>query len=273
MNQETILQSNLLDILFENRNKSYGAYELRVSYNPRMCAALISTAGICIILCLLFSTNTTKVSGKEKSIFFVPDKTIAEFHPIKNAANIFNKLPAPNKKIPEIEIPPKIVASININKLPATAPEIIQSLNPVELPGSNSLQPGDGYDPGRFKETNEPNSTIIPEVKPKKRVVLEEADVMPEYPGGIKALLLFLKNNIKSPEDVEQGEEISVKIKFVVNYSGRLEGFEVIKSGGRAFDEEVLSVLKKMPLWNPGKSNGENVSLYYIVPVKFSNPF
>ncbi|MEO8860854.1 MAG: energy transducer TonB [Ginsengibacter sp.] len=273
MNQETILQSSLLDIIFENRNKNYGAYELRVSYNRRLNTALISTTGICIILCLLFSTNTTKVSGKEKSIFFVPDKTITEFHPIKNAANIFNKLPSRNKKIPEIEMPPKIVASININKLPATAPEIIQSLNPVELPGSNFPQPGDEYDPGTFKGINETNSNSIPEVKPKKRVVLEEADIMPEYPGGIKALLLFLKKNIQSPEDVEPGEEILVKVKFVVNYNGKLEAFDVVKSGGTAFDEEVLSVLKKMPLWNPGKSNGENVSVYYIVPVKFSNPF
>jgi protein TonB len=273
MNQETILQSSLLDIIFENRNKNYGAYELRVSYNRRLNVALILTTGICIILCWLFLTNTKKVLGKEESIFFVPDKIMTEFHPIKKAASIFNKLHSPNKKIPEIEMPPKIVASININKLPATPPEIPQSLSQVQLPGSNSAQPGDQYDPGRFKGTNEPGSTSIPDVKTKKKVVLEEADIMPEYPGGIKALLLFLKRNIQLPEDVEQGEEILVKIKFVVNYSGTLEGFDVIKSGGTAFDEEVLSVLKKMPLWNPGKSNGENVSVYYIVPVKFSNPF
>ncbi len=57
------------------------------------------------------------------------------------------------------------------------------------------------------------------------------------------------------------------------NYNGKLEAFDVIKSGGTAFDEEVLRVLKKMPLWNPGRTNGENVAVYYIVRVKFSNRF
>ena len=66
---------------------------------------------------------------------------------------------------------------------------------------------------------------------------------------------------------------MSVKIKFVVNYSGKLESFDVLKSGGMAFDNEVLRVLKNMPLWIPGKSNGENVSVYYVVPVKFTSEF
>ena len=66
---------------------------------------------------------------------------------------------------------------------------------------------------------------------------------------------------------------MSVKIKFVVNYSGKLESFDVLKSGGMEFDNEVLRVLKKMPLWIPGKNNGENVSVYYVVPVKFASEF
>ncbi|HEY5407892.1 MAG TPA: hypothetical protein VIJ92_12430 [Ginsengibacter sp.] len=47
----------------------------------------------------------------------------------------------------------------------------------------------------------------------------------------------------------------------------------MIKSGGIAFDNEVVRVLKKMPLWIPGKSNGENVSVYYVIPVKFTIEF
>ncbi|MDQ6905123.1 MAG: energy transducer TonB [Bacteroidota bacterium] len=273
MNQQTILQSNLLDIIFENRNKNYGAYELRVSYNRRMSVALISTTVTCIILCLLFITNTAKVLGKEKNIFVIPDKTITEFHPNKLAAGSVIRLPSKIKKRSAIEMLPKIEASVNINKLPATPPEISQSLKQVVLPGSNSPQPGDEYDPGRFTGTNEPHAILITGAKPKKNVVLNDADIMSEYPGGTNALLLFLKKNIKSPEDIEQGEERLVKIKFIVNYNGRIEGFDVIKSGGMAFDDEGLRVLKKMPLWKPGKSNGENVSVYYIVPVRFSSLF
>lgn len=96
---------------------------------------------------------------------------------------------------------------------------------------------------------------------------------MPQYPGGVKALLDFLKKNLHAPQDVEEGDEVLVKVKFVVDYNGKMESFNIIKSGGDEFDNEVIRVLKKMPLWIPGKSNGENVSVYYVVPVKFTSEF
>jgi protein TonB len=68
---------------------------------------------------------------------------------------------------------------------------------------------------------------------------------------------------------MEEGEVVSVKMKFVVGYDGKLKGFETIQDGGEDFNKEVLRVLKKMPEWEPGKSNGQNVSVYYTIPVKF----
>ena len=95
---------------------------------------------------------------------------------------------------------------------------------------------------------------------------------MPQYPGGVHALLSFLKKNIHSPY-IEEGEDISVKIEFVVNYDGTLENFRVIQSGGDIFDTEVLRVFKKMPLWIPGKSKEKNIAFHYVVPVKFTSEF
>ena len=130
-----------------------------------------------------------------------------EFHPNKIARDCLIEMPSGIKKRSEIERPPKIVTSVNINKLPATSPEIPESLNHVEVPGSNSPKPGDEFDPERFLVTNEPHATLVSAVKRKKNVVLNEAEVMPSYSGGIKALLLFLKKNIQLPEDVGQGEK------------------------------------------------------------------
>jgi periplasmic protein TonB len=62
---------------------------------------------------------------------------------------------------------------------------------------------------------------------------------------------------------------VSVKVKFIVGYDGQLKGFETIEDGGVAFNNEVIRVLKKMPNWIPGKISGENVSVFYTVPVKF----
>ena len=55
----------------------------------------------------------------------------------------------------------------------------------------------------------------------------------------------------------------------MVGFDGKLQGFETIEDGGAAFNKEVIRVLKKMPEWIPGKSNGENVAVYYTIPVKF----
>jgi len=62
---------------------------------------------------------------------------------------------------------------------------------------------------------------------------------------------------------------IAVKIKVVVGYDGKLKIFELVQDGGIEFNNEVIRVLKKMPAWLPGKSRGQNVSVYYTIPVKF----
>jgi protein TonB len=92
---------------------------------------------------------------------------------------------------------------------------------------------------------------------------------MPSFPGGMAALKKFLERNLQSPRDMEAGEEVDVKVKFVVSFDGKLQRFETVQDGGEVFNKEVIRVLKKMPDWIPGKSNGEEVSVYYTIPVKF----
>ncbi len=271
MNQEAILQSNLLDIIFENRNKDYGAYTLRKFYNNRLNIAVFSMIGAATILSIfLLSQHSPFVLDPKIPDFVNHDQTILNYkteeHPGQKKAQ---KIVLPVKKMPEIERPPRIVADNNINKPVATPIDNIPSISPVSGVGNSSLTgnlPGDG--------TNGNGTTLIPETpKPNKSTPAIIADVMPQYPGGIPALLAFLKKNIQSPEDIDNGDEIKVEVRFVVNYNGRLESFDVVKSGGAAFDNEVLRVLKKMPLWTPGKTNGENVSVYFEVPVKFTSGF
>jgi len=270
MNQDTILQSNLLDIIFENRNKDYGAYTLRKKYNSRLRIAVFSMMGICILFSLqLLSENSTTVFTQSPPNIFTPDPKLSVFHSVTNAGRKSAAKITHTKKISETERPPKIVASNIINNLPATPPEIQPSLTGTGISEVNFPSDLDGHNNGKLNENGRALAQTLE--KPAKSDPLGEAEIMPQYPGGTKALLAFLKKNIHSPGDVEEGEDVSVKIKFVVNYNGKLESFNIVKSGGEVFDNEVLRVLKKMPLWIPGKSNGQNVSVYYVVPVKFLN--
>ena len=270
MNQNTILQSNLLDIIFENRNKDYGAYTLRKSYNSRMSTALLLMVALCLLLCLLFLQKPSSIAKVRSTILLSPDRKLVNYRPPSQPAHevLVNNIHP--KKINPNDLPPRIVDSIKINKLPATPLETISSLNPQDISEINF--PGSEEGPGKNSkiDAGEPAASGT---KVNKRGPVDVADIMPQYPGGIKALLDFLKKNLHAPEDVEEGDEVLVKVKFVVNYNGELESFNVIKSGGIVFDNEVVRVLRKMPLSIPGKSNGENVSVYYVVPVKFTGEF
>jgi protein TonB len=100
---------------------------------------------------------------------------------------------------------------------------------------------------------------------------LEKADVDPAYPGGMGALTKFLERHLVNPADVSEGETVSVKVKFVVGFDGMLKAFEIKEDGGEEFNKEVIRVLKKMPRWIPGKTKGQNVSVYFTIPVNFIN--
>jgi periplasmic protein TonB len=92
---------------------------------------------------------------------------------------------------------------------------------------------------------------------------------MPSFPGGLEALKRFLQKNLTNPTEMEEGELVSVKVKFVVGYDGKLTSFDVQQDGGKAYNDEVIRVIKKMPTWIPGKSNGQSVPVFYVIPVKF----
>jgi len=97
----------------------------------------------------------------------------------------------------------------------------------------------------------------------------QTAEIMPSFPGGMEALKKFLERNLTNPVSLNEGEMISVKVQFVVGFDGKLKSFTVLEDGGDEFNHEVIRVLKKMPDWIPGKSQGQNVSVYYTIPVKF----
>jgi periplasmic protein TonB len=272
MNRD-ILQTDLLDIIFENRNKEYGAYTLRKFYAARIIYAIIVMTLFSIAFSIWLMVKKDDHPAKTLiPVFTTPVHSFRAFHPYSGSPKAKVNRPLPKKRffVNRGSYVPKIMPSLKINNLPSSNLSVSQSiigsnaavsapLGPVRLvvsSGEAANAPGIGIHQGA--EKNKP---------------LESAEIMPQFPGGINALLAYLKKNIHPPEELNEDEEVSVKIKFVVNFAGQLEGFQVLQSGGSAFDNEVVRVLKKMPLWIPGKSNGENVSVYYVLPVRFESGF
>jgi periplasmic protein TonB len=273
MKTEAILKADVLDIIFENKNKLYGAYTLRKFYNNRMYKALGIMCGMVAVLCLC------SFMVKEKEVFITKD------YP---TGTEFVKPPADVKKVepPKVEAPSKAPAlkpptqsyttNIVIKQNPTNVPPIKDLVDGVQIDVTNTkgkvgsdpiitspLDNGPDTSSGKGKE---PVASVIDKFTP-----MPEAEVMPTFSGGMQALRNFLQKNLQNPQDLEENEIKSVKIRFVVGYDGKLKGFETVEDGGDAFNREVIRVLKKMPEWIPGKTKGESVSVYYTIPVKFTS--
>lgn len=109
--------------------------------------------------------------------------------------------------------------------------------------------------------------TVVAE---KNQQVFDIVEQMPEYPGGLPALLDYLNQNVKYPEDAEKQKiEGRVLAVFVVETDGSISNVEVVKPVFPSLDAEAVRILAAMPKWTPGKQSGKLVRVKYTVPINF----
>lgn len=267
MKPEMILKADILDILFEDRNKDYGAYELRKQYGNRLLKA---TALMMVVVLLFIGFNYWGKSMQNNNYSladFVITDSIKLIDPVQ-----------PREDPPKLEEPPKKIATIK-NVVPRIVPDIedtdppppIDELSKEDKAIGSTNQDGDPptsiQSPPETKETGTgPAAPAAPKEEP---AVLEKSEIMPEYPGGPEALKRFLLKNLRFDfEDQEPGTRIEIRCRFVVDKEGKVTGAEIVKSAGRSeYDREVTRVITKMPVWKPGIQNGRAVSVYFTLPV------
>ena len=270
MKIDAILKSDILDIIFENRNKTYGAYTLRKFYNNRLYKALGAMFGVVAVFCAFSFIAKEKVTD-----VFISSPIDIEFTKPSEHVKKPDKPQDLKKQTKQVALKnlaptikftrPIITNNIKVPTITTLDPNVqISDIDKLGKPGISipfriKLGTDSIFTPGTPKKIEIDKLTPLP-----------FAEVMPTFPGGMEALRNFLKKNLKSPEDVNEGEFVSVKIRFVVGYDGVLKSFETVEDGGSTFNNEVIRVLKKMPEWVPGKTKGENVSVYYTIPVKFT---
>jgi protein TonB len=268
MRSENILSADILDLIFENRNKSYGAYLLRKGYNARLVRALalvfVFAAG------LLLATRVFRAERKPTPVIY--DVTKGSILPeVKLEAQKKPARPAAPPPPAQKAITRQWVSTVEIVHTNPTP--LSSNLDSAAIASTTQEGPGNGSQPGKEPgpvETTGAGNEPTPVETVDRETPRATADLMPAYPGGMEALRKFLQKNLENPEDLEPGTVISVKIRFVVGYDGKLKSFQTVEDGGAVFNNEVLRVLKRMPVWIPGRSNGEKVSVYYTSPVKFT---
>ncbi|MEO6455758.1 MAG: energy transducer TonB [Ginsengibacter sp.] len=265
MNSNSILNSNLLDIIFENRNKDYGAYVLRRDYNKRLMASLMAVFAI-VIMFTVWQMRKSMPVLNINPFSEIPEKSILPPPQFEKKKEIIKPRGSSIKHQETLDKKASIVKYLE-EKVEPQNDQLLVSNNTDNTDGL-SFETHTTDEPFTVsEESKDPAKPSVTGID--KEVPVNSPEILPQFPGGINELIKFLRRNLNTPQQLEEDEVISVKVKFIVNYNGSLMGFEVVETGGAAFDNEVLRVLMKMPKWLPGKSKGENVSAYFIVPVKF----
>jgi len=257
MTNKEILHADLLDILFENRNKAYGAYALRKNYNYRLQWAL----GISLSLAFLLSIiNMAERRPGKKSITVVPGIELRTVDPpdFKKADPPKLKADPPRKTIaytPPIIVPDKTempdqtemiktdISTKTIDGTPAT--DTVQGNG-----GNNDTDTGEGK---KIENKNEFHPTT--------------SDA--QFPGGKEAFAKFLTKNLVTPGELDAGEKKVVMVRFMVDADGSISKTEIIQSDGEDYTREVKRVLAKMPKWIPAMQNGTKVATWFTQPVSF----
>lgn len=271
MTNNEILQANLLDIIFDNRNKEYGAYALRRGYNHRL---LISVgAGLSVILLFILAnalnpkqeiigkTNADK-DGVTVKQYIIPE--VKKKEPEKPKEQPKPK-PVQQKAVPVAKIEFKNLKIIQDNladKKPVATKDDFINKQPDVVSA-----PGDKY---KGIVQNIPviiTGTGTGNDKPQENFIPISSD--PEYPGGAEALSKFFSQNLVTPGDLGAGEKKMVKVRFKVDKDGTVTGFAIEQTGGTQFDNEVIRVCKKMRRWKPAMQNGNAVMISYLLPVTF----
>lgn len=248
---------NRADLVFENRNKSYGAYVIRRNYERTINIALLLTLAL-----VFFIIVVPNVIDFIKTAKIAQDTKVTEAITLAEPPPIDKSTPPPPPVVPPPPVqqtikftPPKVVKDEEAEEPPPTQEEV------KEVTVSTVTQEGE-------KLIDLPPDPIGDEGEGTPFTVVEE---MPGFPGGEEALMKYLASNIKYPAIArENGISGRVYLNFVVSKDGKVKDVKVLRGIGGGCDEEAIRVVKNMPDWKPGRQNGRPVAVYYNVPVNFT---
>ncbi|MEI6766336.1 MAG: energy transducer TonB [Bacteroidota bacterium] len=256
-NKSSSFGDNLDEIVFKNRNKEYGAYDLRKAY-----ARFVNRAMVISIMFLLLGV-------------------LIPFFIWKQAANANEEktvttemmAPPPDKQEEAPPPPPPPPDQQIEQKAKFTAPVVVTDTNETTDINQDDLNQQTVNTNVNTEEEvvvddNSDNQVIEEVVETPIFTVVEE---MPSFPGGDESRIKFLQENIKYPQMArESGIQGTVYVTFVVNENGQVTDVKVLRGIGGGCDEEAVRVVKMMPPWNAGKQSGKPVRVQFNMPIRFT---
>ncbi|MBC7846574.1 MAG: energy transducer TonB [Flavobacterium sp.] len=258
-----LLKNQWLEIVFEGRNKKYGAYDLRRSITKNTVKSFIIGT---IVFALLVSLPTI--------MRMIPDSSEDTTIDTKITAV---KMPPKKEKPKDPNLPPPPPPAPKVDQVKFVKPVVAKAEDVVE----EIAEVKDLKDKNIGKEaikgnpdaelTIEPVGTGTAAVVEEDNTVYNTAgiEVKPEYPGGIEKFYAFVAKNYQMPD--EEGLKGKVYVTFVVEKDGSLTDIKVLRDIGYGTGKEAIRVLKATPRWSPGEQNGKKVRCTYSLPISLQS--
>ncbi len=273
MEANQILKADLLDIIFEGKNKEYGAYDLRKTYNRRITIALVTTIVI-IALIFIVSVIMDNLSAKDNAVEMkVKDLTLEKIQPNEPPP----PPPPPPPKLPPPPpiatiafTPPKVVKDEEVIKPPPEVKQIEEAKVDVKtVEGTKDL--GIVAPPVEDKGTQVVAAPV--EKKEDEDKVFTKVEIEAQFPGGAGAWTKYVSRAISSSiDEFTESDYGTVVVKFIVSKDGTISNVEATTMKGTKLAEIATNSIRKGPKWTPAQQNGRMVNAYRLQPVTLTNP-
>lgn len=271
------------DIVFEGKNKDFGAYVLRARSMRRHWIAIIGIILLLIAVAIAVisysayldfkkAEEEARAKGEQMSqIEMLSEEEIPEEEEVK-----YEEEPEPEEQVVEEQVASQQVTAIAIVDK-ADADKEVKNMDEIQ---ENEAQVGAVNQEGRV-DVGQVNDAVravqvVEEVKPEPKAapeperIFEAVEQQASFPGGTTALMKWLNNNLRYPELAQQNNvQGKVIVKFTVEKDGSISNPTVVRGVDKDLDREAIRVVRKMPKWSPGKNNGVAVRSYFTLPVTF----
>jgi len=250
------------EIVFDGRNREYGAYVLRTEYDKRLMLIMFS---LLAVIGLSYGTYIVIKNLPEEKL---PPPPVDTSQFTVQAPPVEEDVPPP----PPEEPPPPMEKTV------AFTPPVV-----VDIPVEDQIPIQEDMDDTKAStETNEtdnvsfdfqPEKTEEKEVEQKEPEIYTFVDEDPEFPGGYAAMMAFIQKNFNYPQvAIENNIQGKCYVKFVVKSDGSVSGVQVERgiAGCPECDKEAVRVVRMMPGWKAGKMNGKSVATLYRLPINFA---
>ena len=274
MSKVDLIDKNWVELVFDGRNKEYGAYVLRKETGMRNIKSMLLVFAVIIAIMAGVAAKVAIENAFPKKVAIETDVELTKLAE-KKEVKVEKKAPV---KVEEQKVVEKVKSSVKftppvIKKDDEVKPEeelkSQEDLNKTNTAIGSFDVKGNDEAGGEVLKAKE----VIAQPEPPKEEetkVFDVVEVMPTFPGGQQALFEWLSKNIKYPVVAEEnGIQGRVIVTFVVERDGSITDVRVAKSVDPSLDKEAVRVVKAMPHWIPGKQNGSAVRVKFTVPVTF----